>query len=60
MANTAQPARQQEMSDEEIEGVFETLQLSTAPKPVPLQAPAVGAPVVFFTVSGSSPPLKSH
>jgi hypothetical protein len=47
---------EQDMSNAEIRGVFETLKLPIEPKPVPLAAPTPGTPVVFFTVSGNSPP----
>ena len=52
--------QQQDMTEEEIRRVFETLQLSTAPKPVPTTAQSPSTPVIFFTVSGSSPPLNAR
>jgi len=54
-----QPTQQQDMTDEEIRGVFETLKLSTEPKPVPL-ATQPPSPVVFFTVAGNSQPLNAR
>jgi hypothetical protein len=51
----------QEMTQEQIEEVFETLRLPdesfvSSPPPV-VQAPA--APMIFFTIGGTSPPLKT-
>ena len=59
MADTTKPARKREMSDSDIREVFETLKLPTAPKPVPAPAQQPPTPIIFFTVSGHSPPLKA-
>lgn len=60
MTEKAQPGQQQDMTDEEIRGVFETLKLPTAPRPLPFVAQPPPSPVVFFTVSGNSPPLNAR
>jgi hypothetical protein len=48
-----------EMSPDEIHEIFETMDLPTAPKPVPAAPQQSAAPIVFFTVSGNSPPLPT-
>ena len=60
MAKKIQPDPQHDMTNEEIKGVFETLRLSTAPKPLPAAAQSPPAPVVYFTVSNYSPPLSAR
>ncbi len=50
--------RDREMSEREIREVFETLKLPTAPKPFVPTVPKPSQYIVFFTVSGHSPPLK--
>ncbi len=55
MADKPPAEQRQDMTDEEIRAVFETLELSTAPKPVPLVAQSIPGPIVFFPVSGNSP-----
>lgn len=50
--------QQPPLTDEEIHSVFETLGLSTAPKPVPpLAQPSPNEQSIFFTITGHSPPL---
>lgn len=50
----------QQMSDEEIRGVFETLQLPPEPPPVPAVVVQPNAPIVFYTIGGNSPPLNTQ
>jgi len=56
MADDERHEQPDEMSEQAIREVFETLELSTAPRPLP--RPQAPAPLVFFTVSSHSPPLS--
>ena len=53
------PTPDQDMTDEEIRGVFETLKLPTGPGPRP-DASEQKAPLIFFRISGNSPPLDTR
>lgn len=55
----ADDTQKPDMSAEEIHEVFETMKLPTAPKPVPAAPQQSSTPIVFFTVSGNSPPLPT-
>lgn len=50
----------QTMTEDEIREVFTTLQLPTdsPPQPAPVVQPATG-PIVFYTITGNSPPLNA-
>jgi hypothetical protein len=60
MADRAEPVRQEEMSDEEIRKVFETLNLPTNTQSLPTPAQQPTQPFVFVTISGHTPPLNSR
>ena len=49
---------QPRMTDEQINDVFTTLQLPTNPPPAPIASPST--PVVFYPITGNSPPLAAH
>jgi hypothetical protein len=53
--------KSKQMTEDEIREVFTDLQLPTSPppQPAPVVQPTTG-PVVFYTITGNSPPLNTR